>query len=158
MKTRLVNVQNVTNIDTEVFLTTVSSIGVQGPPGPPGPPSVIAERILITRIASGNIGGQRMVISNVDGTVSFADSSNLLHLGKVVGLTDFAALDGEEVTITREGLVEFEGFSFDPDLPVYLSTDGLLTQTPAVTGFSQIVGFAESPTKLFVYLREPILL
>jgi hypothetical protein len=116
------------------------------------------DKIFLSRIADGDIGGQRMVIGNADGTVSYADATNVGHLGKVLGMSDAAYLDGETVRVIREGLVEFVGWSFDVDLPIYLGINGLLTQSASATGFSQIVGFAESPTKLFVNLREPILL
>lgn len=135
----------------------LGAIGLQGPLGLQGPPG-LSDQMFLDRTANGAIGGQRMVVGNPDGSVSYANNTNLLHLGKVLGMSDAAYLDGETVKIIREGLVEFVGWSFDVDLPIYLGINGLLTQTPAVTGFLQIVGFAESPTKLFVNLREPILL
>jgi hypothetical protein len=131
--------------------------GPQGPTGPLGPTGP-TDQISFRRIASGAIGGQRMVKANPDGTVSYASASDVDHAGKVLGMTDFAVADGEQVVIIREGLVEFEGFNFDVGLPVYLGENGLVTQTASPTGFSQIVGFAENPTNLFVNLREPIIL
>jgi hypothetical protein len=148
MKTRLVSINNQTAIDSPIYLTTISGIG------PPG----LSDLLFLTRIADGNIGGQRMVIGNADGTCSYAHTTNVTHIGKVLGMSNAAYLDGENVKIIREGLVEFVGWSFDVDLPIYLGINGLLTQSASATGFSQIVGFAESPTKLFVNLREPILL
>jgi len=118
----------------------------------------VPDSLFLYRTANGAIGGQRMVVGNADGTVSYADATNVSHLGKVLGMSDAAYLDGETVKVIREGLVEFVGWSFNPAQPIYLSTNGVLTQSASATGFSQIVGFAESPTKLFVNLREPILL
>jgi hypothetical protein len=122
--------------------------------GPPG----LSNLFFFVRRANGPIGAHRAVISNEDGSVSYADTTNTLHLGKVLGITTASVVDQEEVTIIRGGLIEFEGWSFNVDQPVYLAVNGLLTQNPSVAGFSQIVGFAESPTALFVNLREPILL
>jgi hypothetical protein len=125
--------------------------GKRGPPG-------LSNLFFFIRRAEANLGGHRAVVSNEDGTVNYADNTNLDHLGKVLGITTSAVLAGEEVKIIRGGLIEFEGWSWDTDLPVYLAANGLLTQNPASVGFSQILGFAESPTGLFVNLREPILL
>jgi hypothetical protein len=121
-------------------------------------PRGLSDLFFLRRVANDNLGGHRAVISNVDGTIDYADSSNLLHLGKVLGIIVQAVLEGEEVDVIRGGLLEFEGWNWDVDLPVYLAENGLLTQNPATSGFSQIVGFAQSPTGLFVNLREPILL
>jgi hypothetical protein len=133
-------------------------IGPTGPVGPPGPPSTLAETFIAKRTAQGSIGGQRAVIGNADGSVSYADTTNITHAGQVLGITLNAANDTEEITIIRAGLMSFEGWSWDETLPVYLAENGLLSQNASVLGFSQIVGFAESPTDLFVNLREPIIL
>jgi len=151
-----VQVTLVEDADVIVDLLDVAE-GPQGPIGPVGPTGP-TDRIVFRRIASGALGGQRMVKANQDGTVSFADTTDTDHAGKVLGITKFAVVDGEEVVIIREGLVDFEGFAFDVGIPVYLGENGLVTQTASVTGFSQIVGFAESPTRLFLNLREPIIL
>jgi hypothetical protein len=129
--------------------TVVIDEGARGPRG-------LSDLFFLTRTAAEDLGGHRAVISNVDGTIAYADSSNLDHLGKVLGIIVRSVLTGERVEVIRGGLLEFEGWSFDINLPVYLAENGLLTQNPTSAGFSQIVGFAESPTGLFVNLREPI--
>jgi len=131
--------------------TVVIDEGARGPRG-------LSDLFFTNRIANSQMGGHRAVISNEDGTIDYADSSDIGHLGKVLGIIVRAVLPGERVDVIRGGLLEFEGWSWDTDLPVYLAENGLLTQNPATSGFSQIVGFAESPTGLFVNLREPILL
>ena len=131
--------------------TVVVDEGARGPRG-------LSDLFYLSRIANSDLGGHRAVISNEDGTIDYADSNNVGHCGKVLGIIVKATLEGERVDVIRGGLLEFEGWSFDVDLPVYLAENGLLTQNPATQGFSQIVGFAESPTGLFVNLREPILL
>lgn len=133
----------------EVEISTPGLQGIQGPPGQPG-----AE--VFERVASGNIGGHRVVVSNSDGTVSYADYTEPTHAGKVFGLTITAADDGDILEIKRSGSVDFNGWDFDTSLPVFLGENGLLTQTAPTTGFSQIVGFAEIPTRLFLNFREPL--
>jgi len=117
-----------------------------------------ARRLTAVREASGSIGGQRAVIANTDGTISYADTQNLSHLGRVLGISAGAGNDGDDVLVIREGLISFSGWAWDTSLPVYLATNGLLSQNASTSGFSQIVGFAESPTDLYVNLREPIVI
>lgn len=123
--------------------------GARGPRG-------LSDLFFVTRVAASDLGGHRAVVANTDGTIDFASASNLQHLGKVLGIIEQAVVAGKKVNVIRGGLLEFEGFSWDINLPVYLAEDGHLSQTPSSTSFSQIVGFAESPTGLFVNLREPI--
>lgn len=125
--------------------------GATGPTGPAGP-----DVSQLTRPASGAIGGQRMVIGNSDGSVSYADASTAAHLGKVLGLSFNAANNGENVAVLVFGYTEFNGWAWNTSLPIYLGTNGLLTQTPAVSGFSQIVATAETATRIYLRLREPI--
>jgi len=131
--------------------TVLIDEGARGPRG-------LSDLFYLNRVANADLGGHRAVISNEDGTIDYADSSNVDHCGKVLGIIVRATLEGERVDVIRGGLLEFEGWSWNRDLPVYLAENGLLTQNPASSGFSQIVGFAESPIGLFVNLREPILL
>ena len=112
----------------------------------------------VTKTASGSIGAHRFVISNSDGSVSYASQSNLAHLGKVVGITLNSANDAENVDIQLLGYITFNGWDFDDLLPIYLADNGLINQILPMSGFSQIVGFAESSDTIFINLREPIIL
>jgi len=149
--------QTVEILSEEIELVEIITAGPQGPQGPQGARGESNESYIIKPV-QGNIGGQRFVTGNINGTVSYADATNLSHLGRVIGITLNAASDGDDVEVLIFGYVEFNGWDFDISAPVYLSTEGLVTQTQPTTGFSQIVGFAESPTKLFINLREPIIL
>lgn len=147
----------VVEVPTEPDIIQVITEGPQGPQGPagatgPAGPAGGSE----VRPASGAIGGQRMLIGNADGSVSYADASNMAHLGKVLGISENAANDGDNVTVIVLGYTEFNGWAWNTSLPIYLGTNGLLTQTPAVSGFSQIVAMAETATRIYIRLREPI--
>lgn len=127
--------------------------GTQGPRGPQGPIGP-AGGTALTRTANGPISGHRMVVENSAGAVSYASASNRLHAGRVLGMTLGAAADGDPVDVIRSGRVVHAGWSWVPGL-VWLGEDGHLTQTPPATGFVQVVGFTESPTTVFIDLREP---
>ena len=158
MPTVIVTDENTVVVQESATPTVVQVIteGPQGPPGPQGPQGA-AGTSSFTRPASGAIGGQRMVIGNSDGSVSYADATNSAHLGKVLGMSINAANDGEVVTIQFLGYTEFNGWTWNTSLPIYASTNGTLTQTPpSGSGFSQIVAMAETATRIYLRLREPI--
>jgi len=151
---------NIVELNVPNDIIEIISRGPQGAKGDKGDKGDRGDagQNYVVKPALGNIGGERFVIGNLDGTVSYADATNLSHLGRVVGISLNAASDGDDVEVLIFGYIEFNGWNFDISAPVYLSTDGLITQTQPTTGFSQIVGFAESPTRLFINLREPIIL
>lgn len=115
------------------------------------------ETVTLRRTASGNIGGHRAVFAS-GSAVAYADNTDLSHLGRVLGVTTTAANDGDVVTVINKGRIIFSGWSWTSGFPVYFGTSGALTQSAPNTGFLQIVGMAETPTSLFVSLREPITL
>lgn len=138
----------------EPEIVQIIAEGPQGPQGPPGPAGTGSN--VVFRDASTAIGGQRLVIGTAGGEVAYADNTNSSHLGKVLGLSLNAANVGEEVEVLLFGYTEFNGWSWNTALPIFASTNGLLTQTPPTTGFSQIVGTAETATRIYFRLREPI--
>lgn len=136
----------------EIIITEV----VQGPPGPRGPigPSG-GSAISVT--AGQDIGGHRLVLLNAQGDAIYADARQLSHAEAVVGLTVFAAVQGQSIDIVRAGIVEEPSWSWVADQPVYLGLDGVPTQTlPTGALFGLVVGFPIAPTKLFMYIKPPI--
>ena len=128
--------------------------GVQGAQGIPGP----AGATIISYPAASAIGGHRVVVLNADEEVEYADNTTAAHANKVIGLTTGAAIEGADVIIQSYGEMSEVSWSWTLDVPVWLGTNGLMTQTPPTSGFSLIIGFPVSATKLFVDLREPIFL
>jgi len=135
---------------------TVGSQGTQGPQGLPGP----AGDNGFDRIADGAIGGHRIVRSTGAETVAYASNDDADHGDDTVGISLNAADDAGAVTVIRTGTVEHNGWSWTPGLPVFLGTNGALTQTEPVAdgpaAFIQEVGHAQSATALFVDIQPPI--
>lgn len=130
--------------------------GPQGPQGPAGPSGGSA----LSVVAASAIGGHRVVVLDSAGAPVYADNTNSSHVHKVFGITLNAGNSGDTISCVRSGEVVESTWNWTLDLPIFLGTNGLLTQTapanPAV--FSQIVGFPVNATTLFVSLREPFLL
>ena len=127
--------------------------GIPGPPGPIGPSGGSA----LSVTAGQDIGGHRLVLLNAQGDAIYADARQLSHAEVVVGLTVFAAVQGQSIDIVRAGIVEEPSWSWVADQPVYLGLDGVPTQTlPPGALFGLVVGFPITPTKLFMSIKPPI--
>ena len=158
MSTVVVTTTNnvVVTSDPAPTIVEVIAEGPQGPQGPAGPAGQSGN--IITRNASVSIGGQRLVIGTTSGELAYADNTNIAHLGRVLGLSLNAATAGDSINVLLFGYTEFSGWSWNTSLPIYASTNGLLTQSAPTTGFSQIVATPETATKIYLRLREPIAL
>lgn len=120
--------------------------GIQGPIGKAGGSE-------ITYIAPIYLGGNRVVTSEI----IYADSSDILTVGKVIGITKTSAISFAPITIQVIG--ELNGFfGLIPNLPVYLSTLGNITQTLPLSGYIQKIGIATSSTTILINISEPIVL
>ncbi len=143
----LVNEQEVVEVVTDAE---------QGPPGPRGPIGPSGGSALSVT-AGQDIGGHRLVLLNAQGDAIYADARQLSHAEVVVGLTVFAAVQGQSIDIVRAGIVEEPSWSWVADQPVYLGLDGVPTQTlPPGALFGLVVGFPIAPTKLFMSIKPPI--
>ena len=140
----------------EVDLVEIVTDAEQGPPGPRGPIGPAGGSALSVT-AGQDIGGHRLVLLNAQGDAIYADARQLSHAEVVVGLTVFAAVQGQSIDIVRAGIVEEPSWSWVADQPVYLGLDGVPTQTlPPGALFGLVVGFPIAPTRLFMSIKPPI--
>lgn len=129
---------------TEDKQTEVIVAGVQGPPGPRGEIGP-AGGSAFTAPAGETLSGHR-VVQLIDGQAYYCDADNPDHAGTAIGLTTGAALIGDEATIQTLGNLIEPSWSWTPG-PVYLGSQGQLTQTPAGM-FLQQIGVALSTTSI----------
>lgn len=104
--------------------------------------------------AAENLGGHRIV--TVEGFYASKDTAT--DKNKVLGMTTGAASIGSEATVQVSGFIEESSWNWDVDLPVFLSTNGQLTQSAITSGFSLIVGKPRTATNMFISISEPIIL
>jgi hypothetical protein len=130
----------------------VRAIGEQGPRGMTGPVGPSGGSVL-TYISPRDLGGGRVVTGFID----YADSSDTLTASKAIGFTLGAVSIGENVSILLSG--ELDGFfGLISGEIIYLSTNGLITQTPPPSGYIQKLGVALNPTTILINIQEPIVL
>ena len=107
-------------------------------------------------VASEILGGHRIVRSTGAGEVGYASSDGVGHGDDTVGLTTAAVGFGESVQVTHFGYVQFGGWSWTQGQPIFLGTNGLMTQTPPESGFVQVVGHAADTDTVFVSIESPV--
>lgn len=106
-------------------------------------------------IAGAAVGGQRAVVTDPAGKVIHADNTNDDHFGLFTGITNTSVILDEEVLVVSYGRMIDPAFSFIPEEKLYLSTNGLLTQTAPTTGFLQSIGHAISSDTIFINPQIP---
>jgi len=111
---------------------------------------------LRTLTAENDISGHRVVRILPDGNVDIADSANMADMGYVLGITLGAVTAGNSIQVRVAGILDEPSWAWTVDQPVFLSSSGLLTQAEPVTGFSLVIGWAQTPTRLFVSMNQPI--
>ena len=136
----------------QVVTTEFLEVSEQGPPGIAGPPGSILHAIT----AATAIGGHRAVLVSAAGAV-YADNTAEAHAGRVTGVTVGAASMGEQISFQSSGRLVEPSWAWTPDMDIWLGTDGQITQTyPAAAAFAQRIGYAISPTEMWIDLTEPV--
>lgn len=130
---------------------TILEVAEQGPPGPPGADFVFQ------CIALEPVGGHRVVIGSGFNGVRYADAANETHYGKVLGLTLNAASAEGVVSVKNVGAVDESSWTLTPDADIWLASNGHFTQTPPNTAFTQRIGYALTPTRMWVDLSDSII-
>ena len=122
-----------------------------------GTSGVSPDNTLIVALAEIALGGNRMVMAGTTtGTVTYAGTDIINSASRVLGMTLGSAILGDYVTIQPSGVITEPSWNWNVTLPVFLSTNGLLTQTSPASGFSLVVGKPISPTKLLLAIQQPI--
>lgn len=110
-------------------------------------------------IASSDMAAGRAVITLDGKTCVYADHRNLDHAGKLVGVTVAPAAAGQFAQINTGVTHSVETWAWDPMKDIWLSSNGMLTQTPDETvAFVQRVGYAIDETTMRVVITDPIYL
>lgn len=114
-----------------------------------------------TGTAAVNLSGHKAVTTQADGTLIYADNTNLAHRGRPLWVTTGAILASASGQAISHGSITEPTWSWVPGT-VYLGAAGALTQTPPTLGggaaFLAVVGNAVNPTTLFVTRYPSIVL
>lgn len=105
----------------------------------------------IVRPAAVSIGGHRIVALNSNDEVVYPTVYTT-----AIGLSINAASIGSDVNIITTGYVVESSWSWIPGEPLFLSTDGQISQTPPTSGILLQVGKSISATSIYINLQQPI--
>lgn len=112
-----------------------------------------ARQLWATGTAASSLSGHRVVTPAPDGSLGYASNDDLGDVNSPLWVTAAAASSGAQLETLMFGPMVEPSWTWTPGQPVYLGTNGVLTQTPpAAPGavFLAQVGTATSPTSLFV--------
>jgi hypothetical protein len=130
--------------------------GIQGLPGEAGLPGTSSSTSLI---ASEALNGQRVVIADGVNGARYADAANINHFAAVIGITTAAAAQNSPVFVQSSNFFSESSWNWLPNLEVFLSINGFMTQNPPTAlAFLQKIGYAVTPTKIWIELSDPIVL
>lgn len=118
--------------------------------------NLTGESLVVT--AGAALGGHRIVYQDATGKAQYASNQVAAHALIMLGMTTGAVEVNAPVVVQHSGEITEPSWAWILEQPVYLGTNGLITQTPPANPalFQRIVGFPMSATKLFLRLREPI--
>jgi hypothetical protein len=132
------------------LVATPVIVGPQGVPGERGADSTIQE----TAVTS--LGGHRVVRGSLGG-LRLASAGSLSDAGSAIGITTGAAEAGQPATFQPSGIMTESSWAWTPG-PIFLGSNGALTQSPPAAAFEQQVAIAISATRIVVQIEPPILL
>lgn len=104
------------------------------------------------------IGAFRAVAIDNNGDLIYADKDTLDHRNRILGITITAVSAGGTPVVVQFGHIDEITWSWTMNLPIYLGTNGLLTQTPPTSGILQQLGYPTSSIGMVVDQGLSILL
>lgn len=163
IKEENINIKTVKQRDIKVSIQEKNKIfpkiitggkGEKGEPGEKGDPGSGSASIYV---AGETIGGHRGVIIK-NNLAYYVDNTNLSHINYPTGISYNASNISENLEVYFFGEMEEVSWNWNIDLPIWISTNGLLTQIPPTSGFSCIIAFPITTTKIFIDKQEILLL
>lgn len=106
----------------------------------------------------GGINAGQVVFVTTTNTVQAANSSNVTHAGRVVGIASATTAESDTVRVQKAGSIICPVWNLTPGNIYYLGAGGDIASTPPTTGFVQKIGVAETSTKLVIQIEPAILL
>ncbi len=116
-----------------------------------------ADKNIIKATAGPNLSGHRVVYA-ASGAMNYADSNTQSHATLAVGITTNAASSGAPVYVQTSGEMEEPSFTFTPNQPIYLGSNGALTQAVPTSGFILQVAVAMTATRIAISIKTPIII
>ncbi len=132
-------------------------IGLKGDKGDKGDKGESGASSSYSYITGEALGGHRAIV--IDNNLAYyADCTNLSHINKPIGISSNSSSLGGNVTVVFFGELEEVSWNWDITKPIFIGTNGLLTQIPTTSGFSCIIATPITTTKIFIEKQEIFIL
>lgn len=99
----------------------------------------------------------KAVTTNSSGELVYADAANQAHYFKTCGIAETSATAGNNANVRYDGIIKNDGWSFTPELPVFLGESGLVTQNPESGVFLLQLGHAVTANTVYLEIKTPIM-
>lgn len=106
--------------------------------------------------AGEDLSGHRIVMTDAAGKIWYASSASITDSASVIGMTTGAILTGAEGPVQSFGDISEATWSWTPKAPLFLSSNGFMTETPPSSGFVLRVAKAITATRIFIDIDNPI--
>lgn len=136
-----------TTLTPPAAVTTQLAVG-QGPAGVSGGVTI--------KVAAVDINAYKAVTTNASGLLIYADAGTPTHGDQVLGISATASLAGGAVMVKSGDELTNPGWNWAPGQGVFLGLGGDLTQNPNVGAFCFSLGYAVTPTEIFIRLGRAI--
>jgi hypothetical protein len=114
---------------------------------------------LSTGVAGQTLSGHTAVAMNAEGLLIPGDCTDMTTIGNVVGVIANAYIAGSTVTVRVANTLDNLGWSWTPNAPVFVGTNGSLEQTlPPGAKYAQVIGMALTSTKIHIKPQPAIVL
>jgi hypothetical protein len=88
----------------------------------------------------------------------YSDPTSAESVRKIVGMSITAGATDSQIKMLSYGKYADSGWNLDPNLPIYLGNNGTITQVAPATGSVVLLGHVQSPTTIFLDIKQPITL
>lgn len=128
---------DVTVIDSEAVVDVITE----------GVMVTASQAMTTTGTASTNLSGHR-VVADLQALV-YATNTDPAFGRSWLYITQGAISSGASAQVVSQGLITESSWSWTPGETLYLSSNGFMSHTAPTTGFSRIVGWAETATTIY---------
>jgi len=140
------------NTESVLINTPVSYLVTTGSQGPQG---IAGESTTsITMVAGSSLSGSKVVCTDINGYLAYPTSIS----DTIIGISVNAAELGQAVEVKVSGLMTEPSWNWTLWEPIFLGSQGSLTQVPPTVGFSQIIAYPILPNRIFIDKQPPIIL
>lgn len=135
--------------------STTASIGYTLlPTAPSSSPTPSGGSNLVSKLSAGEtISALRVVRGSPTGAIFNCDSATITLSDRPIGITLTSGNISDIIDVCTSGEMTDGSWNWDTTKPIFCGSNGILTQTPIVSGFSQIVATPISPTTIDVKIE-----